>query len=104
MKKISLLMSMVAAFSVASGQMKEGKVVYERTMQLRFQFRNADPELENALPKTQVSSFELLFGNNQSLMQSLPDVNQEAGRMHTAESAGGGRVVQVMQFGGDDVT
>ena len=62
--------------SVVSAQMKEGKVVYERVRNL--QIFAASPEMAERMPKAQTDRFELLFGNNQSLWQALPNVEDEA--------------------------
>lgn len=58
--------------------MKEGKVVYERTMQMR---RLAGNEAENMLPRTRKDNYELLFGNNQSLYQVIPAADGDGGTM-----------------------
>lgn len=69
MKKLVIASFMLIAFS-AQGQMKEGKVVYEQTMQMG---RIEDPEIAARLPKERKENFELIFGNNQSLWQVLPN-------------------------------
>ncbi len=48
-----------------NAQVKEGKVIYERTMQMR---RPQGITNEIQLPPTRTDNFELLFGNNQSIM------------------------------------
>lgn len=75
MKKMFLFMC-IAAGLTASAQMKEGKVVYERTIQLRMRMSN--PEMADRIPQSRTDQFELLFANNQSLWQYLPtaDVNE----------------------------
>lgn len=57
--------------------MKEGRIVYERTMQLPVRMFNADPNIASQIPKSRTDQFELLFGNNQSLWQFLPSANNE---------------------------
>jgi len=73
--------------------MKEGRVVYERTMQLPTRMlanNNADmPQL----PRSRTDQFELLFSGNQSLYQFLLNADDE----NPGEFAGGG---VVMRFGG----
>ena len=66
MKKILLLTSLASTL-FASAQMKEGKVVYERTTQMRMRIQN--PEVANMIPQSRKDNFELLFSNNQSLWQ-----------------------------------
>ena len=56
--------------STANAQIKEGKVIYERVMQVR---RPQGMSEEIKLPPTRTENFELLFGNNQSLWQVIPN-------------------------------
>jgi GLPGLI family protein len=97
MKKI--LFSALLLTTIASqAQMKEGKVVYERTMQ--FQFRANNPALANNVPRMRQDHFELAFGNNQSLWQIIPQAE--------AEGEGGGTASgpwSMVRMGGiNDVT
>lgn len=69
MKKILLSLSVLAFFS-ADAQLKEGKVIYERTMQLRV---NANSEVAHLVPPQRTDNFELLFGNNQSIWRVIPN-------------------------------
>ena len=76
MKKI-LLPACLLFFVMAQAQMKEGRIIYERTVRLPVRAFNADPEIASQLPKTRTDQFELLFGNNQSLWQYLPGIGNE---------------------------
>ena len=76
MKKI-FLFACVASSLMASAQMKEGKVVYERTLQMRMRVSN--PELAERIPQSRTDQFELLFANNQSLWQYLPQADENDG-------------------------
>ncbi len=65
----------VVLFSVCmSGvfaQMKEGKIMYERTINMR---RNiTDPEMKARIPETRTDKFELLFNEQASLFRTVPD-------------------------------
>jgi GLPGLI family protein len=92
MKKI-LLSACLAISALAQAQMKEGRIIYERTIQLPTRIFNADPAIASQIPKSRTDQFELLFGNNQSLWQFLPSAsNEEPGTF-----SGGG---VVMRFGG----
>lgn len=78
---------------VAGAQMKEGRVVYERTMQLpQRMMRSNDPNAPQ-LPPSRTDQFELLFSNTQSLYQFLPNAADDS----PGEIASGG---MVMRFGG----
>lgn len=76
MKKVLFLAC--TAFSImAQAQLKEGRIIYERTMQLQNRMFNADPNIAAQIPKSRTDQFELLFGNKQSLWQFLPNANNE---------------------------
>ena len=98
MKKILLSLCMIASIGTIQAQMKEGKVVYERT--IKFQPRqNMNPEMAANMPRTRTDRFELSFAKNQSLWEMLPELD------NNEENAGGGGGVRFMRFGGgDDVT
>lgn len=70
MKKIIVSFSLLIGMA-AQAQMKEGKVVYERTMQMRRPGMSA--EVAQVIPQERKDNFELLFGNNQSLWQVIPN-------------------------------
>jgi GLPGLI family protein len=61
---------------LAQAQMKEGRIIYERVIQLRARMIAGDPAAAQ-LPKTRTDHFELLFGNGQSLWQFLPTASNE---------------------------
>ena len=98
MKKILFFISI--AFSLFStAQMKQGKVVYERTIKMQFR-GNMPPELAANMPKERKDRFELAFANNQSLWESIPDMEENN---ETSGEANGN--FRVMRFGGgDDLT
>jgi len=100
MKKIVLLLTIVCSLKGYS-QMKEGRVIYERTFQLPTALLRGNPDLAAQLPKSRTDQYELLFGNNQSLWQYLPDANGQ-GDANTFTANGG---VAVIRFagGGNDI-
>jgi len=99
MKKLFAIAVIFCTVSV-SAQMKEGRVVYERTFQLPMRFfGNADPNLTSQLPKTRTDQYELLFSNNHSLWQFLPDASNENNDPNTFAS--GGMVMRFAGGGGD---
>lgn len=81
----------------ANAQMKEGKVIYERTIQI--QFRTMNPEMANNLPPERKDKFELSFAGNQSLWEALPDMEENGNEVSSTDGMGGR---QVMRFGGPD--
>src|SRR5215203_2547984 len=96
-------LAIVAAFFTlgVQAQTKEGKVVYERTIQMttmRFG-GNMPPEIQAQMPKSRTDQYELLFTPKHSLYQVLPNAADEGG----GSFSGGGMVVQ-MRGGANDVT
>src|SRR5687768_13515981 len=95
MKKmiVTVAGSMMALIAIA--QQKEGKVIYERTMQLQVQLAN--PEMERMIPKSRKDKYELTFGNNQSIWKRGEEEIEP-------ESAGsGGMQIRMMGPGMDDI-
>ena len=95
MKKL-LLIGCIAFATAATAQMKQGRVVYQRTIQMNLpRFQGPDANVPD-LPRSRTDNFEVLFANNQSLWQSIPDANEEA---NTVAGNGGGNF---FRFGGTD--
>ena len=97
MKKVLLSIALVASVA-ASAQMKEGKVIYKGVTQFNFRVMGGGPDISN-LPKSQTKQYELLFGNNQSLWQPLPDMKEEANQMNPVA---GGPMISMVRIGGAD--
>jgi len=77
-------------------QMKEGKVVYERTMQFGMRVGGANAPGGNE-PRSRTNRFELHFTPAKQLWEELPDMDEAA----DAASGEGGMVR--MRFGGDEL-
>lgn len=75
MKKFLLPACLIITLA-SEAQIKEGRIIYERTMQMAIR-RFGDPALESQLPKSRTDHYELLFANNQTLWQYLPTSNNE---------------------------
>jgi GLPGLI family protein len=101
MKKIVIFFTVFSSLTGYS-QMKEGRVVYERTFQLPTAILRGNPELAAQLPKARTDQYELLFGNNQSLWQYLPDANSE-GDPNTFTANGGVAVIR-LAGGSNDIS
>ena len=103
-----LLCALAAAAQVPDGkasvapqaQMKEGKVIYERTIQMQMNIQGMDEAIARRLPRTRTDNFELQFATGKSLWKGLPNVDEEANTF----SSGGNTVMIRGSFGGDDVT
>ena len=99
MKKILLMAASVFTLA-AQAQTKEGKVIYDRTVQMMNNVRfggggNVPPEIQaqmDRMPKSRTDQFELLFSPEHSLYQFLPNAAADEGG---GTFAGGGMVIQM---------
>jgi GLPGLI family protein len=98
MKKILIAAVGFCMATVSTAQQTEGKVVYERTMQMQMQFSGMNDEMQRMIPRTRIDKFELTFGNNKSLWKQA---EQEAA--DETEIGGGGMQIRIMAQGTDDV-
>jgi GLPGLI family protein len=73
MKKIFIALCLFTGLA-SEAQTKEGKVIYERVMQVRRP-QGLSPEIAQQLPPTRTDNFELFFGNNQSLWRNIPKLD-----------------------------
>jgi GLPGLI family protein len=97
MKK-SLLIGCFAFVAVAaSAQQREGRVVYERTMQMQIRLAGMEGA-EQMLPRTRTDKIEVLFANNQSLRRQLEDETPDENQF-----GGNGMQIRVMAAGQDDI-
>jgi len=96
--KGTLLTLLVLSVCLCSfSQQKEGRVVYERILQMQIRINDGN-DMDHNLPQTRTDKFELLFGNNQSLWQ----VSDEETPPEEGPTGG----VQIRMFGGgtDDIS
>ena len=92
--KITFLISalVLGSCTVSVAQMKEGKIVYERVMNMR---RNiTDPEMRARIPESRTDKFELLFNEQSSIFKSI--IEEDA--PDPFASSGGDRGGQRMMF------
>jgi GLPGLI family protein len=79
MKRVIFLIFALSTYVVVSAQLKAGKITYEKEFKLQVTMMlGSDPELKKQIPKSRKENLELLFGNNQALLQVLPDATQDA--------------------------
>lgn len=77
MKK-SLLIAYTLFSLAANAQLKEGRIVYQRTVQMgQMRIFGNTQEPAPQMPKSRTDEFELLFSGNQSLWQFLPSNNND---------------------------
>ena len=90
MKKIKLVLGLMIAFisisTSAIAQMKEGKISYERKINMH---RNLpDPQMKSMVPEFRTDKFELIFNESVSLFRSV--VDDEAPDPFANAGGGGG--------------
>lgn len=90
----------MAALGVTRAQQQQGRVIYERTLQMQMQLASADGAAPAApmLPRTHTDKFEVLFANNQSLRRT-----KEEDVTETLAQADDGREVHFMIADVNDV-
>jgi GLPGLI family protein len=89
MKKIQLVFGLLIALTsltTATAQMKEGKISYERKINMH---RNLpDPQMKSMIPEFRTDKFELIFNESVSLFRSV--VDEEAPDPFANAGGGGG--------------
>ena len=97
MRTLLLLSAAVLFVNLLTAQQKEGKVIYERTIQMEIQI-NDDDAASQVLPKTRTDKFELTFGNNQSIWKHVEEEEDND------EFVGNGMQIRVVGPGLNDIT
>ncbi|MGB4773483.1 MAG: GLPGLI family protein [Chitinophagaceae bacterium] len=97
MKWISLLCSLLILSSGSMAQMKQGRIVYERKIQLKMQVN--DPTFANLIPNERKDQFELLFDNSKTLWRSANDGQDEEMNFDN----GSGAQIRIVTPGNNDV-
>lgn len=82
-------------------QVKEGRILFERTVQLQLHINDENPAFQNMIPKERKDKFELLFTEGKSLWQPVEDENQ-GDDMNFGD--GGGVRMMIRMPGSDDIT
>lgn len=86
MRKIFLaLIVMLVAFTSAFAQVKEGKLIFERKINMYRMI--TDPEMRARIPEFRTEKFELLFNEQASMFKTIPE---EEAPDPFANSGGGG--------------
>ena len=100
MKRLLIASAMLIAIS-SSAQVKEGKILYERTMQMQIRINDDNPAFQNMIPRERKDKFELLFAEGKSLWQPVEDDGQGD---ETTFGEGNGMRIMVRMPGSDDIT
>ncbi len=97
MKRLLIASAMIIAIPTLA-QVKEGTVIYERTMLLNIVI-NDNPAFQNMAPRERKDKFELLFTEGKSLWQPI---NDEAQSDETAFNDDGGGIRMVFRMPGSN--
>lgn len=73
MKRTVFTFFMELLLFTANGQEKQGRVLYERTVQLHITMQGMAHEMESLLPHSRKDRLEVLFNNNQSLRSTAEE-------------------------------
>ena len=94
MRKIFLALTMMlVAFTSSFAQVKEGKLIFERKINMYRMI--TDPEMRARIPEFRTEKFELLFNEQASMFKTIPD---EDAPDPFANSGGGGGERGGMRF------
>lgn len=94
MRKIFLALTvMLVAFTSAFAQVKEGKLIFERKINMYRMI--TDPEMRARIPEFRTEKFELLFNEQASMFKTIPE---EEAPDPFANSGGGGGERGGMRF------
>ena len=77
MKRIVSTGIALLAIIVADAQQKEGKVTYERTVQMQVSFAGMNEEMQRMIPRSRTDRFELTFANNQTLYKAVEQEEED---------------------------
>lgn len=95
MKKLFFTFSMGLLVLAAQGQQTQGRVLYERTAQLKIHLEGGDEGMARSLPKSHTDKLEVLFANNRCLRRPVQDETPEP-----FNDAGNGMMHFNMRMGG----
>ena len=98
MKKIFFSALALLTIAVVNAQQKEGKLIYQRTMQMQMRIGGPGGGSENETPRTRTDKFEMNFANGQMILKQMEDEIQDD------NFSSGGMVIRTVGGGVDDVT
>ncbi len=97
MKKIVLPCLALFALLVGNAQQKEGKVIYQRTVQMQIQMADGSGSVQE-LPRTRTDKFELNFADGKMILKQMEDEIQDD------NFSSGGMMIRTIGGGADDAT
>jgi GLPGLI family protein len=99
MKKAGIAALVILLSVSGQAQLNEGKIVYERTMQLQIQIADHNPAMQNMIPKERKDRYELSFSGSKSLWQRMEDMQGDE-----MTFGGEGAQIRMIMPGSDDIT
>lgn len=104
MKLFAITLLATGALFSATAQQTQGKVVFERTVQMQIRIATNDggndEAIQNMLPKTRKDKFELSFANNTTIWKQMEEEPQDD--MGSGQAVGGMQI-RMIGAGSDDV-
>ncbi len=98
MKKIIITLAAGCCFQVVAAQVKEGKIIYERTTNMHKKLPPENENMKAMIPEFSKGKQQLLFSGDESVFLSVPD--EEDIRDHAGEE--GGRINIRMNSGSNE--
>lgn len=98
MKKIFFSAFALLSMALVNAQQKEGKVIYQRTLQMQMRF-GGPGGAENEMPRTRTDKFEMNFANGKMIWKQMEEEIQDDNF-----SGGGGIMIRSFGGGSDDIT
>jgi GLPGLI family protein len=100
MEKFIIFLAALFIGTMSSAQVKEGKIIYERTQQLQIQLSGQDQAMQSMIPKERKDRFEWIFGNSQSVWKAVEEVDSDGGNMTWSN---GGAEIRMIMPGSNDI-
>lgn len=96
MKRILLIALVSLAVQGAGAQVKEGKIIYERKVNMHKRLGPEQESMKNMLPEFDVSKVQLVFADNESIFRSVEEeedirenADQDGNRLFIRRMGGG---------------
>jgi len=95
MKKIFMVVAAGCCIQLAAAQVKEGKVIYERTTNMHKRLPPENENMKAMIPEFNTGKQQLIFSGDESIFSTLPEeedirdqAGQEGGRINIRMNAG----------------
>ena len=98
MKKIFFSSLIFLIVTNVMAQQKEGKIIYQRTIQMQIVTNDGPGDEEHTMPRSRTDKFEMNFANGQMIWKQLEDEMQD----DNMDGSGGGVFIRTMGGGVED--